>query len=374
MLNRIAAQSLLESPAEVNVDRPLHGRASELEALALPVRRSRMSPIALAQWERLTAGAPPFLAPEFIRLTARLEHMDDTWLFGARAGDTLVTALPLARHGRLFQSIKGDHAPRFDVSGDPRGLAEVWQAIRDTADWDVLELRGVPSDSPLAAHLPELVRADGCRAVVRETHRSPYFLTDGIEQRIHRRFRGDMRRLERQLGGVELERIDVFDRAALREVLRLEAAAWKGAAGTAIACDERLVHFYAALARIFARRKRLTTAFLHAHGKRIAALFALEDDTTFYLMKTGYDPEFAHFGPGQLLIRETAADAARRGLSRYDMMGKDTPWKLKWTDEARSHVEVLVYAPTARGRLGHLVREVARPLAGRALRLVRSAG
>jgi CelD/BcsL family acetyltransferase involved in cellulose biosynthesis len=331
-----------------------------------------MSSIALAQWERLTAEAPPFAAPEFIRLTTRLERMDDAWLLGARAGDTLVTALALARRGRTLVAVRGEHSPRFEVAGDPRGLAEVWRAIRELPDWDRLELRGVPTDSALAADLPELVRADGCRVVVRETHRCPWFLTDGIEQRIHRRFRGDMKRLERQLGGVELERIETFDRAALREVLRLEAAAWKGAAGTAIVCDERLVHFYGALARVFGRRKRLTTAFLRARGKRIAALFALEDATTFYLMKTGYDPEYAHFGPGQLLVRETAADATRRGLSRYDMMGKDTPWKLKWTEDARAHVEVIVYAPTARGRLGHLVHEVARPLAGRALRAVRS--
>ena len=180
-----------------------------------------------------------------------------------------------------------------------------------------------------------------------------------------------MRRLERQLGGVELERIATYDRAALREVLRLEAAAWKGAVGTAIACDERLARFYGALARVFGARGRLTMAFLRARGKRIAALFALEDASTFYLMKTGYDPEFAHYGPGQLLVRETAADAASRGLTRYDLMGRDTPWKLKWTDTARVHVEVLVYAPTARGRAQYFVRDVARPLAGRALRAAR---
>ena len=63
-----------------------------------------------------------------------------------------------------------------------------------------------------------------------------------------------MRRLERQLGGVELERVTAFDRAALRDVLRLEASSWKGRAGTAIACEASLVAFYAATARVFARR------------------------------------------------------------------------------------------------------------------------
>jgi CelD/BcsL family acetyltransferase involved in cellulose biosynthesis len=299
--------------------------------------------------------------------------MHDAWLYGAFSGDGLVTALPLARVGRTLVTLRGDHSPRCELAGDPKALPVLWAALSAGPTWDTLELRGVPADSPLATLLPALAQADGCQVIVRETHRCPWFAAAAIEQRIHRRFRGDMGRLERQLGGVELERFALADRAVLREVLRLEAAAWKGAAGTAIECDERHVRFYASLARVFGRRGRLTIAFLRARDRRIAGLFALEDATTFYLLKTGYDPEFAHFGPGQLLVRETAADAVRRGLTRYDLMGKESAWKSKWTNDARAHVEVLVYAPTTRGRIQHWVREVARPFAGRALRAVREA-
>lgn len=371
MLTRIAAQPLLESLAEVTTGSSPR-MTSLVEPEALPFDARHVDATLLQPWRELSAEAAPFLTPEFMRLAARLERMDDTWLFAARSAGRLAAALPLVRRGRTLLALRGEHSPRFDLVGAPDALEAVWQAIRAFPGWDWLELRFVPSDSALATALPEMARRDGCRAVVRETHRSPWFLTDGIEQRVHRRFRGDMRRLERQLGGVELERIATYDRAALKEVLRLEAAAWKGAAGTAIACDERLTHFYGALARVFGSRGRLTMAFLRARGERIAALFALEDATTFYLMKTGYDPEFAHYGPGQLLVRETAADAVKRGLSRYDLMGKDTPWKLKWTEQVRSNVEVFVYAPTARGHAEHFVKHVARPLAGRALRVVRS--
>jgi CelD/BcsL family acetyltransferase involved in cellulose biosynthesis len=338
-----------------------------------PVLGSRRASASLfAHWHDLAADAPPFMQADFVRLTARLERMDDAWLFAARAGARFTAALPLVRRDRTLLAVRGEHTPRFDVTGDPRTFTSLWEAIRDAEDWDRLELRSVPADSLLATRLPELARRDGFTAVVRETHRSPWFCVDGIEDRVHRRFRGDMRRLERQLGGVELERIARYDHDALRDVLRLEAAAWKGAAGTAIACDRRIARFYAGVARVFAARGALTMAFLRARGARIAALFALEDATTFYLMKTGYDPAFAHYGPGQLLVRESAADAARRGLVRYDLMGRDTPWKAKWTDQARPHVEVLVYAPTLRGRAAHFVRHVARPLAGRAMRALKS--
>jgi CelD/BcsL family acetyltransferase involved in cellulose biosynthesis len=350
-------------------------RAEATEPVALPIdRKSRAFAEQLAQWQILAGRAPPLLAPEFTLLTARFLGEKDLVLFGALRGDTLAAALPLARRGRTLHAVRNDHTPRVDLVGDAALVPTLWQSLRQSGRWDTLELKGLPADSPLASTLPELARADRCRVEIRETSRAPWFLVDGIEQRIHRRFRGDMRRLERQVGGVELERVTTFDREAIDDVLKLEAAAWKGAAGTAIACDARLASFYRALARVFARKGSLTMAFLRARGVRIAAQFALEDATTFYLVKVGYDPEYAHFGPGQILVRETAADAARRGLERYDLLGKDTAWKMKWTSLVRAHVEMTIYAPSARGRARHFVREVARPLVGRALRRLRRQG
>jgi len=353
---------------------PLHLDAAPTASEPLAVhmdRRSRTFAEALLQWQELSREAPPLFAPEMAMLTARLSGATEAFLFGVRSRGALVAALPLARRGRTLVTLRTDHTPRVDLVGDPSALEELWSSIRQAGGWDVLELQSIPADSPLAVALPEIARRDGFDVKMRETHRAPWFLIQGIEQRIHRRFRGDMGRLERQLGGVELERVPVFDRAALADVLRLEGAAWKEAAGSAIACDRRLVRFYEAIARVFARRGRLTLAFLRARGQRIAALLALEDTTTFYLLKTGYDPEFAHFGPGQLLVRETARDASRRGLLRYDMLGRDTPWKMKWTHQARAHVAIDFYAPSPRGRARWFLREVARPLAGRTVRSLR---
>jgi CelD/BcsL family acetyltransferase involved in cellulose biosynthesis len=334
-----------------------------------PIERgtAAFAPI-LAEWREVAAQAEPVFAPEVALLAGRLSQENGAVLFGARSTRGLAAALPLVRRGRRLVALRTEHTPRVDLVGDTAALEAMWNAVRDAGAWDVLELRGVPSDSPLATELPRLAHGDGFTVRVHETHKAPWFLVDGIEQRIHRRFRGDMRRLERQLGGVELERITSYDREALLDVLRLEAAAWKGAAGTAISCDRRLTRMYATLARVFARRRQLTLAFLRAQGKRIAASFFLEDATTLYLLKTGYDPEYAHFGPGQLIVRETALDAGKRGLQRYDMMGQATPWKLKWTEEARPHVALTLYAPTARGRAHCFVTEVARPAAGRILR------
>ena len=347
----------------------LAGSSAGRDPLALPIdRRSRAFGEASFQWAELARRASPLFAPELALLTARLVREREPILVGASRGGTLVAALPLARRGRSLVALRSDHTPRVDAVGDARATPALWEAIRRLGGWDTLKLRGVPADSPLALDLPALARADGCRAAVRGIGRAPWFEVDGIERRIHRRFRGDMRRLERQLGGVELERIAAFDRGALAEMLRLEASSWKGRAGTAIACDANLVAFYAAAARVFARRGQLTLAFLRARGERIAGCFALEDAETFHLLKIAHDPAYAHYGPGQLLVRETALDAGRRGLARYDLLGRDAAYKMKWTDRVRAHVEVTVYAPTLRGRSGYWATQVARPAAAHAAR------
>jgi CelD/BcsL family acetyltransferase involved in cellulose biosynthesis len=362
MLNRIA----VGPEASLAIEAPRVARALvALEPFVAPLGR------ALPEWRRLEG--PPILAPEFFLATARLMREPEPILFGARRGRALVLALPLARRGRTLRALRSEHTPRIDVVGDSIALPTLWRAVYGSGSWDVIDLEGVPADSPLAVLLPEIARDDGCEVFVRETHRAPWFWVEDIEQHIHRRFRGDMRRLERQLGGIELERVPIFRREAVSAVLRLEAAAWKGAAGTAIACDPKLSRFYATVARLLARRGALSLTFLRARGRRIAAQFGLEDGTTYFLLKTGYDPEFAHFGPGQLLVRETAIDCARRGLARFDLMGKATPWKMKWTDQSRPHVRVTIYAGSTRGRARRFAQEVARPLAGRALRGLRSA-
>ena len=126
-----------------------------------------------------------------------------------------------------------------------------------------------PPTRSLARELPALARARAAAAsYVREVSRAPWFEVEGIEQRIHRRFRGDMRRLERQLGGVELERIArLRSRARCARSCASRRRAGRDGPGRRSRAKPSLVAFYAATARVFARRGQLTLAFLRARGR-----------------------------------------------------------------------------------------------------------
>jgi CelD/BcsL family acetyltransferase involved in cellulose biosynthesis len=354
-----------DGPCDRGCARLWHGDWLEIEGAA-GQQRARIVPLSrpthedLREWSRSAAGAAPFLRPEFLRLTARYAHAAEPLLVVGEC-DGKRAALAVSRAGRKLSALASDQTPRYDMAGDAAALPALWQVLRDDTSWDVLELEDVPVTSPLATTLTELARVDGFRVATHAGLRSPWFDLDGWESRLASKFRANLRRCAKNLGGATYERITRFDRAALDEGLSIERASWKGEHGTAIACDADRRHFYMALVRSLAPRGVVQLEFLRAQGRRIAFGIAMEDATTHYALKIAFDPEFRAFSPGHLLIERAAADAHARGLARFDFLGWTQEWKLKWTDRALEHVTPVIYRPGPRGLLRYTAREVVLP-------------
>lgn len=313
------------------------------------------------RWRELALGAPPFLTPEFFEMSRPLVTGGDPLLAAAWDDGRLVGVLPLVLDGRTLGALRTDHTPSFDYVGEGEGLAAIWRRLREDRRWSMLVLKNVPAESALATRLPALARASGCPVVVRPGARHPCFALPGFEARLSPKFRTNLQRCMRKAGGAELERIAVPSRAELDEALRLEAGAWKGAAGTSIVADAPVAHLYRALARLLGRRGQASLSFLRAGGKRIAMLISVEDARTLYALKIGYDPVATAISPGHLLVLQVATDAERRGLGTFDFVGHDDEWKRKWTGEAQAHVHVVVYRRSPLGLLQYALRELVKP-------------
>jgi CelD/BcsL family acetyltransferase involved in cellulose biosynthesis len=349
-------------PATMPRLQPRSPRTELFSARPAPVLRAFAG-----DWAELTRAAHPFLRAEWFALTARFLAAGEPILLVARTGGRLRAALALCRQGRTLRSLDSAHTPRFDLVGDPAALPGLWRLLRTDDSWDTLRLDAVPQGSPLATALPRLAEAEGCYVRIGPGPRSPWLSLDRFETRLSAKFRGNLRRRAHKLGEVTLERVTVADAEALAAGLALEAAGWKGAGGTAtaIVCEPRLRRFYKALAHAFACRGELALCFLRAGDRRIAFQFGLEDGRAYYLLKPGFNPAFAKFGPGQLLVHLVAADAARRGLQELDFLGWEMDWKREWTAETRPHVAVVIHRRTLRGSIraaSDLVRSAARGL------------
>jgi CelD/BcsL family acetyltransferase involved in cellulose biosynthesis len=325
----------------------------------------------------------PFLAPEWLSIYAasmcdphdRARAGEFRLLVAHRAGH-LVAALPLVAErrklagmpARVLRSLADDHSQRFDLLLDPSCADEAARALvahlSRTRDWDALELQSVLNDGAAAHALVAAAIAADLPIGEWASMVSPYMPLPpdvaALDKQQGSKFRGNLRRrakkLEAEVGPIALERIDGSNLTAveldaiLDEGFALEAAGWKGDAGTAIACDARLLGRYRALAHAFAARGELACYFLRAGERRVAFHYALVDADTYYLFKPGFDPALANYGLGHLLVDAVARDLIARGIRELDFLGDDMPWKRDWTDKARPHSFRYLFAPTARGR------------------------
>jgi len=332
-------------------------------------------------WDELVAQAGvehPFLGHEWT----------STWweCFGAgkelhvllvRDGARLVALAPLMRsetrmYGlrvRRLGSLYNPHVPRSDflvARGAQDACRALWRHLRDAErGWDVLELCQLPPHSPALTELPALARADGFLTGAWSAPGSPYLPIAGswadYRGRLRAKHRSNLRnRLKRigRLGEVELEVVSSADglARALEDGFRLEAAAWKGKAGTAIDTSPELRLFYTRLAQRMASCGRLRLHFLSLDGRRIAFGYSLFHERRLYLLKPGYDPKYAHLSPSGLLVLKVLEHAFQQGLAEHDFLGVDDAWKLEWTDALRPHRWLYVFSRSARAALLHALK------------------
>lgn len=265
--------------------------------------------------------------------------------------------------------IYNDHTPRFDfiVARDHASVYEAaWRHLLDRREeWDLLKLCQIDSGSRTLLELPRLAAAGGCQVGTWPSIESPYLrmegsfdqyfksLNTGLRQNLRRR----MKRLEER-GVVEFECVSAEEQidSSLPEAFRMEAASWKGSAGTAIECHPELQRFYSSVAHRAARRGALYLTFLRVNGQRIAFDLSLIHNKKRFILKPGYLQEYRTCSPGQQLTAMTIRDAFARGLTEIDFLGAAEAWKLSWTSETRKNYWLFVFQKDLRGSLLHYTK------------------
>jgi CelD/BcsL family acetyltransferase involved in cellulose biosynthesis len=270
---------------------------------------------------------------------------------------------------RRIRFIQNDHTPRTDilvVSEPEESYRAVWTALRGDADrWDVLQLSQLEHGSPTLRTLTGLATADGCATGVWKSGASPYLPLTGtwedylsaLSAKFRSNLRNRMTRLAR-LGEPALELLTdgATIQAACGDVWRLEPSGWKRAAGTAITSDNAVHRFYTALVDRGSAAGWLRLLFLSVGGRRIATSYGACFRDRLFLFKTGYDPQYAACSPFKLLTYLAIREAYAQRLTEVDFLGDSEPWKREWTDAARGHDWLFVFADTVRARLLHSLK------------------
>ena len=151
---------------------------------------------------------------------------------------------------------------------------------------------------------------------------------------------------------------------ALDEFLAVEASGWKGAAGErgAINLDGRILSFYQSLTNNFSRIGACEINLLRAEGRCIAGQFCLVTGDTSYILKIGYDEDYAQVAPGNMLLEHIIQRYLREGAIKYVNLVTDTPWHSCWKPSSYAVSRAWVFNTTSAGLTAYSMLQAKWPL------------
>jgi CelD/BcsL family acetyltransferase involved in cellulose biosynthesis len=322
------------------------------------------------------AIAHPFLRHEWVRIwwEAFCTEGQQLHILVVRRDSQVCAIAPLMfEHAQMYglpvrriRFLQNDHTPRADVivAGHiDDSYRALWHAIHDGGSrWDVLQLSQIPGESSSRDRFRQLAAAEGRQTGVWESGAAPYLrlaptwdtLANGLSSKFKQNLRNRLGRLS-QFGEPALEVLADGDaiRSGRSDAQRLEDSGWKATEGTAIVSDRSVERFYTLLTERADECPWLRLLFLSVGGRRIATSYAAVYANRLFLLKTGYDPQFAKCSPFKVLTYLAVRHAIEQGYEELDFLGDAEPWKLEWTSATRPHDWLFVFSGTPRGRLLH---------------------
>lgn len=288
-----------------------------------------------AEWADLAARAiepNAFFAPALA--LAAMRHLPEgrgaTLLVAWRGeGETrrLVGALPLARgRGRFLNPAPLRRAlsaygtvstPLLDPDRPVETLAAMLATLAG-AGMGALLLSYMVEDGPVAEALAEALRVGGlpearlgshARAFLRSSLPGEQYVRASLETRRRKEADRQRRRLsdEGALAFSVAQGSGDEVAAALEDFLAIEAAGWKGRAGTALKLAPGAASFIREGARRGGRDGSFRVARLTLDGRTIAAGLVLVSGRRAFYAKTAYDEALSRFSPGLLLTLDLTA-------------------------------------------------------------------
>ncbi|WP_379922049.1 GNAT family N-acetyltransferase [Erythrobacter sp. R86502] len=320
-------------------------------------------PVFVSAWQRLVACAAepnPFFEPWFLRPAmdqwATADQVVATaWYDNGQLAALLPVNRSLHYYGHVVPHAKSWLHPNA-FCGVPLIAAghedAFWRAMLSYLDRQAgralfWHLPLLPADGPVNAALSRVLAAtprtyytaaEESRAVLT----GPMCADDYLETSMSAKKRKELRRQHNRLteeGALIFERLDDASSLAAwtAEFLALEAAGWKGAAGSALAsAPDTYTLFVQALAGA-AAEGRLERLALRLNGRAIAMLVNFVTPPGVYSFKTAFDENYARFSPGMLLQLENLSLLDRSDVQWADSCAAEGHPMIErlWRDKRR---------------------------------------
>ena len=319
-----------------------HAPARALPALRAADWRTLDEPGFIARWDALAADASepnPFYESWYLLPSLRALDPDGAVrLLVLELDGTLAGLLPLVP-SRRYYAYPVPHWQNWVHANCFLGLPLVaagserrfWRALLAWADDAApLPLFLHLQQMPLAGALHDALLTEcaarpagtvwrGQRALLQSGLSPQAYLDASLSARKRKELRRQQRRLE-ELGTLCCTRTtgDEALAAWCADFLALERRGWKGAAGSAMACDPALAAMFTDILARAGSRGLLERLTLTLDGSPIAMLASFLRPPGAFSFKTAFDEDYARFSPGVLLQCENLALLAREDIAWTD--------------------------------------------------------
>ena len=281
------------------------------------------------------------------------------YVLAAWAGDELVGIAPLLRERRrvfgrtrpTIASCSNVYSDRFNLVVDRKHLevclaAFVEHLVENRRQWHLVQLGPMVRQSPVTEALLRVLGRAGIPHGVSSSFQSPFLALPRIWEEIvegrRPKFRNRLRKLSRgkKLDGLSTKQTE--SPARVSDAMEISRHTWQHANGTGIGSTGPLKTFYTRLAERAAAAGWFRLGLATLDGRPVCFEYNLLYKNVLYNLKIGYLPEQADWSPGLFLKYHVMTQLVEAGVSEYDFLGTDEPFKLDWTSTVRPHCFVWI--------------------------------
>lgn len=232
------------------------------------------------------------------------------------------------------------------------------------SEWDVLHLTGLRENSATPAALMDYLgreyrweeqSATPCPYLPIMGTWDAFLRTKGAKFR--KKLRYERRVFDEKLKG-QFRACETAEEVSqtLGRMSQLNAARWrKSASGSAFA-DRRFAGFHEKVALGFLTRGWLRLTRLDVGGEIGAVLYAFAYGGKIFFYNSAFDPRWARYSPGSVLLGCCVEKAFDEGVEEFDFLRGSSAYKQDWTSLMRYDRSVLVVSPGKRVLLWQTAR------------------
>jgi CelD/BcsL family acetyltransferase involved in cellulose biosynthesis len=221
------------------------------------------------------------------------------------------------------------------------------EGLLDFSDWNLLDLRDIRDNSMTAECLRKICSSKDFRLKLLDGTLCPYVNLpssfDAFMARLSRNVRRNLRKRLKKLQAnyrVEFKSQKYFSSLdkAMEAFFKLHQERWKSRGMKGAFASEEFKGFHLDVAKTFDERGWLDLRFLIVDNVPVAAAYTFDYNFKKYGYLTGFDPEFAKYGVGNLLKMHLVEECIRKGFREYDLTRDFEPYKADWATGVRKNL------------------------------------